>query len=105
MQNHDQLRFIFGHWTHEEMVKILGKRCILFTGLREPVARSAFISLINYQSRLSVLQGKENVKVAESLNRLGSARVQSDVLDPHRAFPEPGQAKRAAPADRGLSGC
>ena len=68
MQSHDQLRFIFGHWVHEEMVKSIGKRCILFTGLREPIQR--FISLINYQSRLSLLQGREKVTTLKALDEL-----------------------------------
>jgi hypothetical protein len=39
LARYDQLRFVFGHTIHEEMIKQLPTPPILFTGLRDPEAR------------------------------------------------------------------
>jgi hypothetical protein len=36
---YDQLRFVFGHSVHEEMIKRLPRPPTVFTGMREPMAR------------------------------------------------------------------
>ena len=65
--NPQRLRFIFGHSTHEQMVKVLGQRVVLFTGLRDPISRTQ--SVVNYEIRLAAQQGKPAPSVESILKR------------------------------------
>lgn len=67
MLNPQRLRFVFGHSTHEQMIKLLGQRAILFTGLREPVSRMK--SVVNYAFRLAALQGLPTPSVENILKQ------------------------------------
>jgi hypothetical protein len=65
MMRPDQIRFVFGHTVHEEMLKLLGRPAILFTGLREP--RERMLSEINYLIRLRKEQGATSLNIEEYL--------------------------------------
>jgi hypothetical protein len=60
--NRGRLRFIYGHSTHEEMLRFLPTPPVLFTGLRDPHER--MISFINYEIRQGVIRGDPPVEVA-----------------------------------------
>ena len=54
--DHDALRFVWGHWVHEEMMAFFNRPPILVTCLRDPKER--LVSGAKYQQRLAVRQSK-----------------------------------------------
>jgi hypothetical protein len=66
LARYDQLRFVFGHSVHEEMIKRLPVPPILFTGLREPEARLR--SYLGWQRHLRD-EGHPTETVEEALSK------------------------------------
>ncbi|CAN5807122.1 hypothetical protein BH23PSE1_BH23PSE1_11740 [soil metagenome] len=66
IHDHARLRVVWGHSVHEEMLRYL-KEPVLFTGLREPVAR--LVSEARYQIDLRRRQEREPIDLAAWLAR------------------------------------
>ena len=67
LARYDQLRFVFGHSVHEEMIRRLPVPPILFTGLREPEARLR--SYLGWQRELRDV-GHSTETIEDTLSRI-----------------------------------
>lgn len=63
IKNYDEIKFVFGHVVHEQMLRFLKRKPFLFTGVREPSVR--ILSEINYLGNLRRAQGLEPLVLSE----------------------------------------
>lgn len=71
LTDRNKLRFVFGHFIHEEMLKLLGHENIfLFTGLRDPVER--VISQYKFELKMCGIQGRKAPNITDFLKGYGN---------------------------------
>ena len=66
----DNLKLVWGHTIHEEMLKFFGQRVRLFTGLRHPIER--FKSELNYLVRLAKEQGRPPPDLSNYVHKISN---------------------------------
>jgi hypothetical protein len=66
LNNYSTLKFVFGHFLHEEMLKILPGPVQMFAGLREPHAR--FKSQLLFMAKIRKQRGLPHIDMKEEIS-------------------------------------